>query len=91
MNKTTPKIPATLKLQREGDIFMVTVPHYWAHGATIAEAKKKLRQISGRVFDEHKAWRVYSAHPSTYIQEMGYINYPIEHPPITLAEHDPKD
>ncbi len=79
----------TYELRREGDVFMVTVPNYWGKGATMAEAKAKLRQISGRAMNEHRAWRVYSVHPDTYLQEMGYINHPIDFPPITIDEFDP--
>ena len=80
----------TLKLAREGDVFLLTVPHYWGKGATIKEARAKLREVSGKTLAEHGAWRVYSADPSTYLDELGFINHPTYHPAIVLAEHNPK-
>jgi hypothetical protein len=84
-----PQPSTKLAVSRKGDVFLLTAPNYWGKGATLAEAKRKLREVSGRPMIEHKAWRVYSAHPSTYLQEMGYINHPTDHPPIMLAEYNP--
>ncbi len=86
---TRPQPKSTLKPTREGDVILLTVPNYWGKGLTLAKAKQALRQISGRPLSEHKAWRVYSAHQSTYLQEMGYLNHPENHPPVMLAEYDP--
>lgn len=87
---TTPRIPTTLKPARAGDVFMITVPNYWGKGPTIKEARAELREVSGKTIAEHGAWRVYSAHESTYLDDLGYINHPEDHPAIVLAEHDPK-
>lgn len=86
----TKPIPANLKPAREGDEIMVTISHYWGRAATVSEAKAKVKRASGQAYNEWKAWRVHSVHPTAYMDEMGYINSPRGHEPVTLAEHDPE-
>lgn len=77
------RIPTTLKLAREGDVFFVLIPNYWGKGATLDEAIARVK--SQRSIGEH--WRVFSAHPTTYCDEiMGSLIYPRGHDPIVLAE-----
>lgn len=83
-------IPANLKVTREGDEFLLTVPYHWGKGATLAEARAKLRQVYGKPATEWRAWRVYSVAPDTFLDEMGMINHPKGHAPTMLAEYDPK-
>ncbi len=80
---------AALRTTRPGDVFLLSIPHYWAKGETLAEARTKLRTLSGQTQKEWRAWRVHSAHPSTYLDDMGYINHPADHPPVMLDEYDP--
>lgn len=80
-------IPKALKLAREDDVFMVTCPHYWGSGKTLADAKKELRSVGGRI---DGSWRVYSVSRDTTMTEMGYINHPLHQEPIMLAENNPK-
>jgi hypothetical protein len=86
-----PRVPYTLTPARKGDVFMITVPNYWGKGETIKEARQKLREVTGKTIAEHGRWRVYSVHPTTFLNEMGYIDAPEDHPPMMLAEHDPKE
>lgn len=76
----------TLQLARPGDQFLISVPNYWARGATMQEAKAKLAEAGGRI---GKYWRVHSVHEETYLDAMGYIVAPIGHEPIVLAESNP--
>lgn len=75
-----------LKVAREGDHFLLTIPNYWARGATMAEAKAKLKAAGGRL---GKYWRVNSVEPETYVNELGQIAYKTGHAPIMLAEQNP--
>lgn len=79
-------LPATAKPQRHGDHILLTVPHYWGKGPTLAAAKKKLSDAGG---DVKRHWRIHSVHPDTYLSELGYIICPKGHPPVTLAESNP--
>lgn len=74
--------------KRPGDQILVTIPHYWGKGTTFPEARQKLREAGGRVKDT--AWRIYSVHPDTSLDAMGYINSPADHEPIVIAECDPE-
>lgn len=81
-------IPNTLVPVRKGDELMISIPHYWGKGPTMAEAKKNLEKAGGT--SRSKYWRVHSVHPDTNIDEMGYINHPVNHAPVVLAECNPK-
>ena len=88
--KRPPAIPNTLKTAHEGDYFLILIPNHWARGETIEDAKRALTANSGRKASEWKAWRVYSVHPSTYVDEMGSMTRDGGTPaPVELAEHNP--
>lgn len=79
-------IPNTLKAA-PGRVILITMPHYWGKGATVAQAKKALRDAGGV---PGKYWRVHSVHPDTYVDDiMGGINHPTGEPPVMLAESNP--
>lgn len=83
---TAKRIPATLK-PREGEHILITIPHYWGKGETLASARANLREAGAIV---GKYWRVHSVHPDTYVEGVhGYINHPTGHPPHMLAECNP--
>jgi hypothetical protein len=72
---------------REGDAILVTVPHYWGKGKTFADAKRRLREITGAAFHEHREFHVYSVHPNTNVDACyGDIAFPKGHPPIRLDQ-----
>lgn len=81
------KMPASVKAARPGDQIMVSIPHYWGKGATLAEALGALNK-SGGVIGQY--WRIHSVHPTTEIDGMGYLLHPINHAPVVLAESNPK-
>ena len=81
----TKRIP-DLKLPREGDVFLITCPNYWGKGATLTEARKQLRGAGGNVKGR---WRVYSAHPETFVNGYGQLAFPSGHNPVMLDEYDP--
>lgn len=83
-------IPTTLQPSRDGDHFLVTIPNHWGRGATLAEAKAACKKASYKPMNKWKAWRVYSVHPETYLDDMGYLRYPKGHTAIVLAEHNPE-
>jgi hypothetical protein len=85
----TKPIPNTLKPSREGDYILITIPHHWARGETVADAKRNLTRVSGQPAKEWAAWRVHSVSTDTTVDIMGYINSPGDHEPIMLAEHNP--
>lgn len=73
---------------RKGDHILVTVPNHWGRGATLAEAKRNCSKASGRPIGNR--WRVYSCHPETFLDEMGYIRTPKGAEPLLLiSENDP--
>lgn len=79
-------IPASLKPSREGDVILITVPYYWGKGKTLAEAKKALKQVGGKITG---SWRVYSADPEAGLNNYGEIIHKTGHDLIVLAEHNP--
>ena len=81
-----PRFPQKLATLRDGDVFLVTCPYYWGKGTTLVDARKAVMAAGGQT---SRAWRVYSVHPDTYLDEMGYIIAPKGHEPLMLAEHDP--
>lgn len=52
---TTPSIPNTLMAPKNGKLIIV-IPHYWASGATIKEAKRNLKKLTNTT----GPWVVYS-------------------------------
>jgi hypothetical protein len=82
----TKTIPNDLQPKREGDKLLITTPHYWGKGATIAEAKAELSKAGGTV---RGPWRVNSVHPDAYVCEDGMIHSKKGHAPIKVAEHNP--
>ncbi len=82
------QIPNSLVPARDGDVLLLTVPNYWGKGKTMQDAKRALRDAYGP--SQPKAWRVYSVHPNTYLDDMGMIVSVRGHELIMLAEYDPK-
>lgn len=81
------KLPASVKPLRPGDQIMVSIPHYWGKGATLADALAALK-TSGGVIGVY--WRIHSVHPATEIDSMGYLTHPANHAPVVLMESNPK-
>lgn len=71
---------------RPEDEILVVIPHYWGKGKTLADAIKKVESAGGKI---GVYWRIYSAHPASSLDEMGFINYPKLHAPVKLAESNP--
>lgn len=86
MSQANVPLPAKLEVSRPGDHFLITVPHYWGKGATLAAAAANLRAAGGEL---KRHWRVYSVNPETTLDEFGGINYRSGHPPVVLAESNP--
>lgn len=79
-------IPKGLKTTRKHDVILITVPNYWAKGFTLDQAVYSLKKMVKKI---DKYWRVYSVHPNTTVNEMGQLEFPSEHRPITVAECNP--
>lgn len=71
---------------RPGDEFLITVPYYWGKGTTITQARQQVKATGGKL---NGHWRLYSVAPDTFVNELGQLNYPVLHEPITLAETCP--
>ena len=78
--------PPQVEPARDGDLIMVTVPNYWAKGATLQEAISLLPHRS-RKLDDY--WLIYSVHPETNIDDYGSIHSLKEHRPILLCKNMP--
>lgn len=63
---------------RPGEVILIIVPNYWGKGKTYDAAKLALRKAGGllRRNGKPQPLAVYSAHPESYLNEMGYIVRP---------------
>lgn len=83
-------------------VILVMIQYYWARGETIAEAWKKLGEISGRTVASLKreTHLIYSAFDyitddeettvKSYINDMGSTCYHKDYPPSIIVEHKAK-
>lgn len=81
-------IPESLVPARDGDLLLIgTDAGFFGKGATIVDAKRALYATGQQ--ETMKAWRVFSVHPDTTVNELGELDAPCHHPPIMTAEFDP--
>lgn len=78
-------IPKILK-PAEGQYILVTMPNYWGRGEDLKKALKQLNSAGGY---PESFWRVYSVEPTTFVNAMGQLEFPIGHNPVMLAESNP--
>ncbi len=77
---------ATLKI-------MIVVPHYWGRGSTITKAWDQVKKASYKNLRELKRgpWRIFvvwdTEDVKTYVNEMGSICYPVDHPYTKIEEN----
>lgn len=83
-------------------VILVMVQYYWGRGETIAEAWKKVSEVSGRTVAKLKrdSHLIYSAFDyitddeettvKTYINDMGSTCYHRDYPPTIIVEHKAK-
>ena len=86
MKATTKKADRNPRTLRDGDVFLFVEPHYWGKATTPRAAVTQSLRVGGLGFGARQ-WRLYSAHPDTFMDEIGYINFPAGHAPIVISEH----
>ena len=74
----------------EGRTLLLLVPNYWGKGPTVADCKAAIRTNGSRASKALTGgpYRLYSAHPDTYVDDFGMVIMPKGNSLELLASHD---